>query len=119
MRRFGTMLLAGAALATSACTTNGYGELPYAHQMGDYRYDGADYGSLAASGLDPWLEETEEGRAIVLEGFTGESGGIVDEEVADRANIWFRRYADTDADMRLTDEEIRVALVQAARDHGR
>jgi hypothetical protein len=114
MRRLETMLVLGAALAASGCAYDGYGD-----GVADYRYDGADYGSLAESGLDPWLEETEEGRAILMDGFTGESGGIVDEEVADRANIWFRRYADTDADMRLTDEEIRVALVQAARDQGR
>ncbi len=63
--------------------------------------------------LDPWLAETREGRAIVTVGFQDAAYGEVSEDVAHRANIWFRRYADSDRDMRITDEEIRVALVAA------
>ena len=63
--------------------------------------------------LDRWLAETREGRAIVTTGFRDAAEGEVSEDVAHRANIWFRRYADTDRDMRITDEEIRIALVTA------
>jgi hypothetical protein len=64
--------------------------------------------------LDPWLKDTPEGRAIVTLGFRDAARGFVDEDVAHRANIWFRRYADGDGDMRVTDPEIRTALVAAA-----
>ena len=57
--------------------------------------------------LDPWLAETREGVAIVTLGFSDAAEGEVSEDVAHRANIWFRRYADSDRDMRITDEEIR------------
>ena len=87
-------------------------------------YDGNDWatrqpyqGELHGPGvarLDPWLLETPEGRAIVTLGFRDAASGFVSEEVADRANICFRRYADYDRDMRVTDPEIRTALVAAA-----
>ncbi|HEV2866517.1 MAG TPA: hypothetical protein VGX37_08370, partial [Allosphingosinicella sp.] len=64
--------------------------------------------------LDPWLKETAEGRAIVTLGFREAARGFVSDDVAHRANIWFRRYADYDGDMRITDAEIRTALVTAA-----
>lgn len=136
------IVAAGAALTLSACATyyddyhHGYGDPYYGPQgadyaMGDYAYDGEDYaydyaGALPDEGLegpgvellDPWLRHTVEGRHIVALGFRDAGHGYVDEDVAHRANIWFRRYADSDRDMRLTDPEIRIALVQAARDHG-
>jgi len=64
--------------------------------------------------LDPWLIGTAEGRAIVTLGFRDAADGFVSEDVAHRANIWFRRYADHDCDLRVTDPEIRTALVAAA-----
>jgi hypothetical protein len=51
---------------------------------------------------------------VVTLGFREAGEGFVSEDVAHRANIWFRRYADEDRDMRITDPEIRTALVQAA-----
>ena len=75
-------------------------------------------GELTGPGLaqlDEWLKETPEGRAIVTLGFTDAVGGVITAETADRANIWFRRYADTNHDMTLTDPEIRTALVAASR----
>ena len=123
MRRAMRMILAGAAaLAAGGCVSDGYyGSGPY----GDYAYDGGDWagerrpyeGALRGPGvplLDPWLVETEEGRAIVTIGFYDSAEGYVSEEIAHRANIWFRRYADHDGDMRITDPEIRTALVAAA-----
>ncbi len=98
---------------------------------GDYGHDGYAYrgdawagderrphrGELTGPGvevLDDWLKETAEGRAIVTLGFRDAGNGEVSEDVAHRANIWFRRYADGDRDMILTDPEIRTALVAAA-----
>jgi hypothetical protein len=109
-----------------------YGDYRYGPPgaYGDYRYSGDDWrgpwarpydGPLTGPGvgiLDPWLRETREGRDIVTLGFREAGRGYLSEEVAHRANIWFRRYADINRDMLLTDPEIRVALVQAARDHG-
>lgn len=91
---------------------------------GDYAYVGSEHverrpypGDLDGPGvglLDPWLAQTVEGRAIVTLGFRDAARGFVSEEVAHRANIWFRRYADHDRDMTITDPEIRTALVAAA-----
>jgi hypothetical protein len=74
-------------------------------------------GELTGPGLaqlDDWLKDTPEGRAIVTLGFTDAAGGVISAETADRANIWFRRYADSNHDMTITDPEIRTALVAAA-----
>ena len=79
-------------------------------------------GALTGPGLaqlDDWLKDTPEGRAIVTLGFTDAAGGVISAETADRANIWFRRYADTNHDMTITDPEIRTALVAASRRYRR
>lgn len=118
MRLAVAMLSAAAGL--SACAYDpyyaGYGPPNYAYSGNEWPRD--ELGGEGAYRLDPWLSETEEGREIVRSGFEAAAEGWVDPATADRINIWFRRYADTDRDLRLTDEEIRVALVQAARDHG-
>ncbi len=125
MRRFTlTVLLALSSAAVSACAYHdgyGYGPSPF----GDYAYQGDEWGDRGAYAgplvgpgvtlLDPWLLETPEGQDIVTTGFRDAREGFVDEQLADRVNIWFRRYADTNRDMRLTDPEIRVALVQASQ----
>lgn len=127
MRRIILSLLAGgAALAFAGCASDdfyyphGYGAGPY----GNYAYAGHAWreqrpyeGELVGPGvgqLDPWLRETDEGRMIVTLGFQDAARGEVSEETADRANIWFRFYADENRDMRITDPEIRTALVAAA-----
>jgi hypothetical protein len=77
----------------------------------------AHEGELSGPGvaiLDDWLKNTREGRAIVTMGFAEAHRGLVSEDVAHRANIWFRRYADHNRDMTITDAEIRTALVHAA-----
>ena len=102
-----------AALAASGCAT------PHGHSYDGDAWSGARRaydGDLRGPGvelLDPWLLETEEGRAVVTLGFRDAANGLVSEDVAHRANIWFRRYADADCDMRITDGEIRTALVTA------
>lgn len=94
----------------------------------DLAYDGSQWagprpmsgGDLHGPGLeilDPWLRETVEGRTIVTLGFRDSALGFVSEDVAHRANIWFRRYADHDRDMKITDAEIRTALVAASGPH--
>ena len=112
MRIMVLLTIGAAALGASGC----------AHEM-ERAYSGAawtgerpDVDELEGPGvaiLDPWLAETREGRAIVTLGFRDAAYGQVTEDVAHRANIWFRRYADSNCDMRITDEEIRVALVAA------
>ena len=75
-------------------------------------------GDLSGPGLaqlDDWLKDTPEGRAIVTLGFADAANGVISVETADRANIWFRRYADSNRDMTITDPEIRTALVAASR----
>ena len=118
MRAIRSFILGGAALMASGCAYN------------DYAYGGSEWagerrpyeGELRGDGveiLDRWLADTREGRTIVTIGFRDAAEGEVSEDVAHRANIWFRRYADSNRDMRITDEEIRVALVTAGSRHGR
>ena len=122
MNRRTIILLAAAAggLGASGCVTDPYD----GHGSGAYGYDGGDWagprrpyeGDLHGPGLallDPWLVETAEGRAVVTLGFSEAAQGFVSEDVAHRANIWFRRYADENRDLRVTDPEIRTALVTA------
>ena len=121
MRRH-ALLTVLALAGLSACSWGYDGD--YGH--GGYAYRGHAWaaedrrphrGELTGPGveiLDDWLKETPEGRAIVTLGFREAGRGVVSEDVAHRANIWFRRYADSDRDMILSDPEIRTALVAAA-----
>ena len=118
------LALAGlAALAGCAWGYQGYSDSGGAPD-GSIAYAGRDWvaprgpyrGELTGPGvakLDEWLLRTPEGRDIVTLGFTAAARGEVSEETADRVNIWFRRYADTNHDLTLTDPEIRTALVAA------
>ena len=130
MRRRTIIGLLTLALGVSACAyydDYGSGGYPAAGAYGDYRYDGGDFtrgrragadtgfGGRGGPILDPWLVQTAEGRDVVLLGFDENGNGRISEETAHRANVWFRRYADSDRDMRLTDEEIRIGLAQAAQ----
>lgn len=105
------ILAAFAALGASGCASD------YAYRGDEWATRRPYAGELRGPGvdiLDPWLIETPEGRAVVTLGFRDAGNGFVSEDVAHRANIWFRRYADHDCDMRVTDVEIRTALVAAA-----
>ena len=118
MRRSAIILLGGLAALAAGCTHPGAYGPRYGYAGGAWDGPrGAYSGPLHGPGvpiLDRWLIETEEGRAIVTLGFREAAEGFVSDDVAHRANIWFRRYADSDGDMRITDPEIRVALVAAA-----
>jgi hypothetical protein len=117
MRAIHLFTLGLAALGSAGCATT-----DYAYGGGEWAGERGEVEELDGPGvaiLDPWLAETREGRSIVTTGFSDAAEGEVSEDVAHRANIWFRRYADSDRDMRITDEEIRVALVAAGSHHSR
>lgn len=115
-----TAFAALALLALAACTTyDRYGHDRPHHRGGwDYRDDEwADrWGGDDLDRLDPWLEDTEEGREIVHRQLGPRPWGGV--SVRD-LNISFRRSADANRDMRLTDGEIRLALSRWADYGGR
>ena len=73
----------------------------------------ASFTDRASTCSIPGCSTRPEGRAVVTLGFSEAANGLVSEDVAHRANIWFRRYADENCDMRVTDPEIRTALVTA------
>ena len=124
-----TALALLALLAASACTTYpgryGYNDRYYdyaydrqPHHGGRYAYDGDEWGSDWRDDLDrldPWLEETEEGREIVRRQLGRRGSGVTPRDL----NISFRVAADANRDMRLTDGEIRLALVRWANYGGR
>lgn len=108
MRRLTATLIA--LLAVSACAHDRY---RYGHD--GYGYQGDDWSAPGEDlyRLDPWLEETREGQAIVARSL----GRDFHPEAVRDLNIRFRQFADMDRDQRLTDEEIRMALVRCAA-HG-
>ena len=126
MRAIAIGALFTAALITAACATyyDDYGRSRggYDYVGGDYERLGNDCGFFRGSGgamLDPWLACTPEGQGIVRRGFDRGQNRRLSRDTADRANIWFRRHADTNRDMRLTDPEVRAALVNGERHGGR
>ncbi len=127
-------LAMASCLLAAGCAYNGYyddygyerdGYYDRDYNGGDgYRGDG-DYGRRSPSDfrfhsrddLDPWLNDTEWGRRFVRDNFRVRRNAMSRRE-AIRANISFRRWADTDHDYRLTDDEVRTALVHIANDYG-
>ena len=100
--------------------SRGYGRYDYVGRA--YDRLGNDCGFFRGRGghvLDPWLACTREGRDLIRYRFDEDQDRSIGRKTADRANIWFRRHADTNRDMRLTDNEIRGALVNSARHRGR
>ena len=123
MRKSSVALLAVVA-ALAACSTydDGYGRGGYQYSGSDYDRLGNDCGTFGGSGgelLDPWLACTGEGEDLVRAKFDRDHDGRIGRKTADRANVWFRRHADTDRNMRLTDPEIKAALVTHVRHAGR
>lgn len=126
MRKAAIGILFAAALGTGACATYyddyGRGRGGYDYVGRDYDRPGNDCGFFRGSGgarLDPWLACTREGQGIVRRGFDRDGDRRIGAATAERANIWFRRHADTDRDLRLTDPEVRAALVNGERWGGR
>lgn len=112
MRR-STWLILLATLGLTACA---YGGHAYEGRewSGPRRAYGGELSGPGLAILDDWLKETREGNVVVTMGFAEARRGFVSEDVAHRVNLWFRRYADHDRDLILTDPEIRTALVHAA-----
>jgi hypothetical protein len=111
MRRLAVPFLA--LLAATACAHDPY---RYGSYDDGYGYEGDDWAGRDLDDLfrpDPWLVDTREGQ-VILERSIGE---VSHPEAVRDLNIRFRRFADTDRDMRLTDFEIRLALVRCAT-HG-
>ncbi|HYJ29346.1 MAG TPA: hypothetical protein VEW25_03290, partial [Allosphingosinicella sp.] len=91
------ILVLAAAVSLAACAT--YGHRGGHGGYGAYRYDGSAWAARhggnpfhgpGADLLDPWLAETDEGRAMVRAGWRGARRGRIGRETAERANIWFR-----------------------------
>lgn len=68
--------------------------------------------------LDPWLADTWEGRTFVRQHYHVTRWNTIDEDDAENANVFFRRWADHNRDYRLTDAEIRTALDHIANGYG-
>jgi hypothetical protein len=124
MRRGIIATLFTAALGVTSCAyyddyaqaaPAGYGPYGYHGRAYGHHQGPASFTGEGAALLDPWLAETPEGRRFVGTRFDARADGRISAEAARHANIWFRRYADTNRDMTLTDEEIRLALTQAGR----
>jgi hypothetical protein len=128
MRKAAIAALLTASLGAAGCAT--YHEDGYGHRgrYGGYDYSGGDYDrlgndcdSFSGSGgdlLDPWLACTSEGQDLVRRMFDKGQNRRISTKTADRANVWFRRHADHNRDLRLTDPEIKAALVNHARHSG-
>ena len=114
MRTILFLTLSAKALVTSGCA--GRLERAYAGERLGRESGRRSMNSTARASpsLIPGSPETREGVTMVSLGFRDAAEGEVSEDVAHRANIWFRRYADSNRDMRITDDEIRIALVAAA-----
>lgn len=107
------VLLVASGLTACAYDDHGYGYHGREWAAPRHPYEGELSGPGLAI-LDDWLKDTREGSVIVTMGWREAGRGVVSEDVAHRANIWFRRYADQDRDMIVTDPEIRTALVAGA-----
>jgi hypothetical protein len=116
--------LTGAFLSlVGGCTTPGWqGEdFNYRYADGSYPiYSGGGYGAYGVGGegakrLDPWLNGTQPGQRLVLAFFDRNYNGRIGTDRAGEANRWFRRFADRDHDLRVTDNEINRGLVALDR----
>jgi len=76
-------------------------------------------GGQGAQHLDPWLSGTLPGQQLVLARFDRNYDGRIGWDRAGEANRWFRRFADRNRDMRLTDREINRGLAVIDRELGR
>jgi hypothetical protein len=119
MRKTIAALFAAGLMLAGCATHDDYGRSGRSRYYagGDYDRLGNDCGAFGGSGarlLDPWLACTEEGENLVRSRFDRGHNGRISRATADRANIWFRLYADQNHNKRLTDPEIKAALVTHA-----
>jgi hypothetical protein len=108
-------ILSVATFAVAGCTTTqtdrGGASVPV-YQGGQYGAPGI--GGDGARKLDPWLAGTEAGNRLILVRFDRNRNQRIGTGRARQANTWFRRFADYDRDMRLTDAEISRGLGEVA-----
>ncbi len=81
----------------------------------DFEGDQASIGGDGAEWLDPWLSGTVPGQHLVQTRFDRNFNGRIGIDRAGEANRWFRRFADRNGDLRLTDREISWGLVTIDR----
>ena len=104
------LAMAGAvAMATSATAADRYADDGGPHYGGG-AYGPSGIGGTGAARLDPWLGGTRAGQRLVLARFDHNHNGEIGSDRAAQANRWFRRFADRDRDLWLTDREIDMAL---------
>jgi len=111
LSRFILALAGAAALAGSAIAADYRADDAYPHYRGG-GYGPGGIGGTGAALLDPWLAGTRAGQRLVLARFDRNHNGEIGSDRAGQANRWFRRFADRDRDLWLTDREIAMALRQ-------
>ena len=118
------VVLTGAIFSlVGGCTTPGWQgqDFDYRYADGSYPvYVGGSYGEYGVGGdgakrLDPWLNGTQPGQRLVLAFFDRNYNGRIGIDRAGEANRWFRRFADRDHDLRVSDAEINRGLVALDR----
>lgn len=119
IRHFLTVLAGVFMSMTAGCTTPGEREFGYQDRLPDGTYpvyQGGRYGEYGIGGagakhLYPWLNGTQPGQRLILAFFDRNYNGRIGLDRAGEANRWFRRFADRDHDLRITDDEINRGLV--------
>jgi len=118
------VVLIGALFSlVSACTTPDDARYGFQDRAPDGTYAvyaGGRYGEYGVGGdgarrLDPWLNGTQPGQRLILGFFDHNYNGRIGIDRAGEANRWFRRFADRDHDLRITDGEINRGLVALDR----
>lgn len=132
--RASSALAFAAAITLTGCAYDHYGD-GYGYRDGHYgsdyrsgngyhgdhgygRQDRTRFHGAGADRLDPWLAYTSEGYKFVTDHYDLDSGDYLTVENAERANVFFRQWSDTDKDYRLTDEEIRTSLIHVRNGYG-
>lgn len=123
IRHLWTVLVGAFLSLVAACTTPGNSGQSFGDRApdGSYAvYAGGRYGEYGVGGvgakhLDPWLNGTQPGQRLILAFFDRNYNGRIGIDRAGEANRWFRRFADRDHDLRVTDDEINRGLVALDR----
>lgn len=121
IRHLWTIVVGALFSMVAACTTPGSSTFHDRPADGSYAvYAGGRYGEYGVGGdgakhLDPWLNGTQPGQRLILAFFDRNYNGRIGIDRAGEANRWFRRFADRDHDLRVTDDEINRGLVALDR----
>ena len=130
--------LIGITLFVTGCAHDGYGDGRHRYGTEGHQNYGQNYRSgngyhgnhgygerhanrfsgRGARKLDPWLSRTREGQQFVTDHYDVGPRGEISRRDAENANAFFRRWSDTDRNYRLTDAEIRTALIHTRNGYG-